>query len=225
MTEERIGSSGVSASTQGNQANAKRICNEFLLANDYNQQWDELSETTLTSPEFYERLAYYLAKVYKISGNKNNGEFLKVNVIKSYLNIMIKLAQNKLLSSTNAETKLFFTCLLTSSNSFHANWLRGVRHNIDRICLERMKEAGDDYDESAPPMSRENLKLMIQAYWKANTNETGIRVLSLLTLFFVGGRSSEPAWMDIKNMSWSMDDLAVDLNVYATRLYRSNYWS
>ena len=159
-----VGSKGVSTSWNAGQSNVVRILNEFKNQDDalkklYGEEylkktnWLDLPQELLASCPVYERFAYFLLHEYKITGGGKDGKFLDGGSPVNYLATAINLAADKHKVNGSADTKLFFSCLDSSSTGQFAKWLRGVKKNTERQIFVRTVEGGEELDNSerAPP--------------------------------------------------------------------------
>jgi hypothetical protein len=133
---------GHSDSWVSQQKNVVRIFNEEFPGVE--TKWEDLTEAQVTEPSLYESFTSYLLYVHKHHIGGSVSEFPKGANVCNYVYILINLAKTKFnAKSTNAATKLFFTCVgETGASTEPAMWLRGIKKDIVRVTFEREKEAG-----------------------------------------------------------------------------------
>ena len=143
-TAPTVSHKGRSDSWLAQQKNVVRIFDFEYQCGGTGTKWEELTEAQVTDTSFYESFASYLLYQYKHkSGGGGELEFLKDDKVCNYVYILINLAKTKFnAKSTNAATKLFFTCLEAGASTEAAMWLRGIKKNIVRVTSEREKVAG-----------------------------------------------------------------------------------
>jgi hypothetical protein len=81
----------------------------------------------------------------------------------------------------------FFVGLDGESN----NWYSGMRSKIERIFYLQCIEKEEKMAEQAPPISREDMKLILQAYFRHGTADSIMRMTVLGTNWSAAGRGSE----------------------------------
>ena len=96
--------------------------------------FNELNEETLTSTDVWEYFVGYLLHTYRIEKGKRKGEHLNVNNVRNYLQTMLRLSKESLITSKRKETILFFQCLDSKSLHPMAQWMRGAFLFVVRVC-------------------------------------------------------------------------------------------
>ena len=144
---------GNSAEWNTQKSNMVRIVNIFIAQDEEalaaGKDWSALGEQMLCSQLFYQRLAHYLLNVYVFHGPKAEpgGSHLEGRVASNYLRTIINMAAERFKANGQAETKLFFNCLDTSSSD-EAKWLKRVQTNMQRDWFEASRKAGKVLDKS-----------------------------------------------------------------------------
>ena len=130
----------------------------------YNLPFADLPEKVVCSPEVYDKFAHWLVHTYIIEqGNKNAGEQLKVDSAIPTVSSLINQAAAKYKTSSNAESRLFFLCLDSSSSAESSKWLQGLKTEIRRVVFLRDMKDGATQDESAPPFYITHVREMVRA--------------------------------------------------------------
>ncbi len=190
------------------QSRVQRLLDDFVAQNepercDGVRTWKELREPVVCGCKFYEDLAGWLVKVYKIpAGCKNAGMPLACDTVRNYLGTALQSAEARFKESTRVETQTFLMCLDAGSRSEPAQWLRKLKTKVQRITFMRAKEAGEQLDKSEVPLYLKHVMRVNGAYSRAGTREAAARKLAILTCQRAAGRSAEPAWMSFDGMQW-----------------------
>lgn len=161
-----LSSKGMSQSWSSQQKNVVRIFDLFAEQDDELQaleehSWHALPEDVLSSPEVYERYAFFLMHIYEPDARKAD-ERLDGSTARNYLACLIHLAADKFKAVGSDASKRFFDCLDTNSTSQHAKWLRGLKANIEREHFARVTAAGKKLDKRPTTLSRHVLHLKPQ---------------------------------------------------------------
>ena len=148
---EEITADGDSESWALQKSNVARISEQFHAQEEEcnGHSFDTLPEAIVCAQKYYERLATFLVRVYKIPvGKKNAGFPLATDTVLNYLGTAINRAINKWRGIGTLATKEFAFCLDIKSSAESAVWLRKLKKRITRICFERAKENGEQMDNS-----------------------------------------------------------------------------
>jgi len=144
-----LSAKGSSTSWTGQQINVIRIFNIMVdNADDLDTEWADLPEEVLCSQAIYARFAYFLLHTFKVEGGVNKGKPLDGGTPANYLAIAINAAAAKFKAVGSDATKRFFNCLDTNSTLEELRWLRGLKANMKREIMERMRDAGDPVGRS-----------------------------------------------------------------------------
>lgn len=170
------------------------------------QAWADLPESVVCSMPMYDHFATFLCKEYKIpAGSPNAGDFLSCGVVLNYLAILLNHASAKYKATGSDASKLFLTCLDTSSCTDAARWYNGMKKNVQRELFARAMDAGEDLDQSATPLYRQHLLAVNAAYSREGSAEAAMRKFALQLLKQAAGRSKEISWMTWEGLEWDIE--------------------
>ncbi|XRB19853.1 hypothetical protein RI054_22g97000 [Pseudoscourfieldia marina] len=196
-TNRPLGSQGSSASWTASKRTIKNIFHMFIEAVPEARQitrghtdLDHLPEDVVCSRELYARFAGFLVEQYKIK----DGQRLKVNTARNYLNYAIQAGSDRFKANGAPATRLFFTCTDIGSNAEPAVWLQGLRRQMHRALFGHAVEEGACLDQSAAPVYLEHIKRISRALVMEGSQEALARRFTLMNLWISAGRASEVQW-------------------------------
>jgi hypothetical protein len=147
---------GDSKSTLAAQAAAEKCYNKYALERNLSTLRTSSRENFCTV-QFHEEFAFWIVYNHKSSTTK---EQLSNGTIQSYIGCILTIGRNQLFKGDP-----FFVGLDGESN----NWYSGMRSKIERIFYLQCIEKEEKMAEQAPPISREDMKLILQAYFRQTT--------------------------------------------------------
>jgi hypothetical protein len=221
-------STGFSPSWQQSKTNVLRVFEQFRkstpeLEKMFPKPWDQMSEDEVCTMQVYGCFASFLLHVYLIESGSNKGEPLRVSSVLNYVGSLIQQANTKFKANGSHATKMFFTCQDTDSSTDEAKWLRGLKKNIHRVCFSRMKEAGQDMDNSEDPVYHLDVWAMSAAYAKEGSPEACMRSFALITALQASGRSNEISFIHLDGLAFDFFFRNVDAQVPQSKVSKMKH--
>ena len=200
-----IGGSGNSASLKGQISRRNEVFDDFLAADKGFKRdggtghactFDELSEEALCSRPLFQRYAGYLVHEYKKS---DSDRYATGTILATLSSVMGRAAAKYKGVQRHA---MFFTAVHINNNTDPARWFKGVKNNIEKICFNEAKKAGDPTSKKAPPLYLVVLEAIVAAYACEGSDEAIRAKFACLGGWQSAGRTAELAYIALSEMEW-----------------------
>jgi hypothetical protein len=168
-------------------------------------RWSRMTEDVFCKCRLHESFVDWLANTHVIAeGQRNAGSKYAGGTVLDYYGAFLNQGYDKFNATGSAETKLWFTCLDSKSNSETACWLRKMKRKIYSSWIARMVEIGEEIDKSVPPVYAEHLTEVSKALAMLGLPEALARKLAIRTLRAAAGRACESGHLHWDAIEWDV---------------------
>ena len=206
--------------------------NDADLSAKWGTSWDAVPESHACDCDIHAVAAGYLADAHPQAAGANKGQLLHYSTAEAYWGGMLQTVHRRFRESELPQTQVCAQALPTPANlhapaaalppppslpglsqvflrcvsagaSKEKEWCAKIKANMKKQIIARKVEKGEKLDCSANELYLMHIEAISAALTRANFKEAADRKLAIKTLWVAAGRSSEPAALSLRTMSWN----------------------